>query len=64
MAESSHTQLLTDARADIWHQKGKEAGEALLAAVGGLLLTDGRCLRRRQKIGVWISVAPSMVNVM
>ena len=57
-----HTKILTDVQGEIRIGKEKQVGEILTSAVGGLYPADGRHIRRRQKKGAWLSVAPSTVN--
>ena len=51
-----HAQLLTGFRKEIIQQKGQEVEEAFSAAVGRLLLTEIRHLRRGRKTREWLSV--------
>ena len=49
--------LLTKGRVEIWRHKRQEVVESLSAGKGGLLPTEGLCLRHVHKKGGCLSVA-------
>ena len=58
-----HAPILRDVRAEIQRRKDHEGGESLTALAGGLSQMDACCLYRRQKMGVWLLVASSSLNI-